>query len=346
MKVKKMIKTRILLFGCMLFLIGMRNLSLPVYAGLAAKHISARQNTSMPRLTEKLQKKIAATVPEEPAGSDVRLVHGATLLATRRVPQGYTSDGTYYYYLSCMGFSGKDSARLRLTRVRYEEDGTYQEDFMTLKGFGHGTNLDCVSYKGKTWLWTGSDAKNGTGYSTSISCFPYQKGKTLKKHAKYHYRIPISGKGNAINCFPAVSEDGSLLAVRYTNSGKQSFKIFSLKKGHVINNRHPLKTFSIKNTAGDFQGFDISGSTIYTIEGSASKAERKELKKAYHPIKIRSYNYASGKTGVRTVRGAYKLSHREPEGIQVRGTNQIEFGLASHYKDKYTCMNIYQYLSN
>lgn len=317
---------------------------IPVYAKLAADPVTARGNVMMEKLTPSLQQKIFRSTPEEPESSDLRLVYGATRLATRRIPQGYTSDGVYYYFLSNLSSFGKQQSDLRLTRVRYLKDGTYDEEFMTLKGFGHGTNLDCKRSGGVTWLWTGSDPRSVTGPTTTISCFTFKKGKVLRKHAKIHYSIPLKGKNaNATNCFPAISADGTHLAVRYVHSGKQYFKIYRLKKGKYINRKHPLKTLSISNTRGDFQGFDIKGTVLYTIEGTAKKAERKELHKKYYPIKIRTYDYKTGRRKTITVKGAKKLSHREPEGIQIDEKGRIFFGLASHYKDKYTCMNIYQY---
>lgn len=312
-------------------------------AKLAADPVNAKTNTNMSKLTPELCRKIMSTTSAEPDSSDLILEHGATRLSTRRIPQGYTSDGTYYYFLSNISTSGKNKNDLRLTRVKYLTDGSYQEDFMTLKGFGHGTNLDCVNIGGKTWLWTGSDAKGGTGASTSISCFTYKKGKTLKKHAGIHFKIPASGRKHASNCYPAVSADGSRLSVRYTGSGGQTFKVYKLKKGKSIDVRHPLKTVRISKTAGDFQGFDIRGTVIYTIEGTASKAEMRELHKKWYSIRIRIYDYKTGKKRTISVKGAAKLSHREPEGIQVAADGTMYPAIASHYQNKYTCMNIYKY---
>ena len=314
-----------------------------VQAGRAAKPLSAKENIKMKKLTAAMMIKIYKSTPAEPRNSDLKLIHGAVRLATRRLPQGCAYDGTYWYYLSNLSFYGKGHSDLRLTRVKYQKNGTYQSDYMTLKGFGHGTNLDCSVYGGKTWLWTGSDPGKASGSTTTISCFSYKKGSVLKKHAKIRYRIPRSDKkGYAGNCFPAVDPKSRRLAVRYTGNGKQHFLIYRLKKGRYIDRKRPVRSISLAHTRGDFQGFDIAGKEIITIEGTASRTERKELHKTYHPIVIRKYNYSSGKRKNITVSGAKKLSHREPEGIQVNRDGKILFGLASHYKNEYTCMNIYQ----
>ena len=313
-------------------------------AKIAADPVTEKTNTSMEKLTPELSREISSTTPAEPASSDLTLVRGATRLSTRRIPQGYTFDGTFYYYLSNLSSSGKHSADLRLTRVRYLADGGYEEDYMTLRGFGHGTNIDCAIAGNKTWLWTGSDADKGTGAARSISCFTYRKGAVMRNHAKIRYRIPFAGKkGFATNCYPAVSPDGRCLAVRYTRGKYQGFQLYRLKNGTFIDVKHPIRSFRLAKTKGDFQGFDICGTCLYTIEGTACRAERKELHKAWYPIKIRTYDYKSGRKKTVKIRGAAGLTHREPEGIQVTGDGAVYIGLASHYKDKYTCMNIYKY---
>lgn len=311
----------------------------------AITKISRKQNITMTKLTAALQRRISATTSEEDSSSDLELICPATRLSTARLPQGYTFDGVYYYYLTQLASFGGHKNDLRLTRVRYYEDGTYRESYMTLKQFGHGTNLDCVTHNGVTWLWTGSDAKGTSGATTTISCFRFQAGKTLKKHSAIRYRIPIKGKKGryGTNCYPAISPDGTRLAVRYTNHGGQTFQIYTLTDGTKINPKKPKKTVQRKNTPGVFQGFDIDGTTIYTLEGTASRSEMKELGKAsaYDPIRLRSYNYNTKVTTVQTIKGAAALSHREPEGIQISTDGQAIIMIASHYKEKYTCANVY-----
>ena len=311
----------------------------------AVKKVTRKQNITMKKLTPALEQKISATTPAESPTSDLNLIHPATRLSTARLPQGYTFDGTYYYYLSQLASFGSHQNDLRLTRVRYEGNGTYTESYMTLKQFGHGTNLDCVTRNGVTWLWTGSDPSGSAGATTTISCFTFQAGKTLRKHAAISYRIPIKGKKNryGTNCYPAVNQNGTQLAVRFTNNGGQQFQFYNLTDGTKIEPQSPQKTLRLKNTAGVFQGFDISGTTVYTLEGTARKSEMKELGKAsaYDPIRIRSYNYTTKKSTVQTIKGAVTLSHREPEGIQVDEAGKAIIMIASHYKEKYTCANVY-----
>lgn len=308
----------------------------------AVTSVSMWANINLTPLTELQINEISRTTPLERFGSDLSLVHPATRIATARLPQSFAYDGRYYYYISQLADHGKYKDDLRVTRVQYLPNGQYLSDNMTLVNFGHGTNIDCAVSKGSTWLWTGSDSKNGN--STSISCFQYAPGKVLKNHAPRHNKIKIKGsRRHATNCYPAVSADGKKLAVRFTRRGKQQFQIYRLKGGKVMK-RKILKSFRIKNTRGDFQGFDLKGTTIYTVEGSRSIDEMRELGKtsSYRPIKIRTYNYQNKKKAVTTVSGAAALSHREPEGIHIDSAGAVTICITSHYKELYTCMNIYQ----
>lgn len=61
------------------------------------------------------------------------------------------------------------------------------------------------------------------------------------------------------NVYPAISEDNTQMAVRYTYNNRQYFQIYNLIDGKFINPRGPVKRFSIDATYGDFQGFDLYG---------------------------------------------------------------------------------------
>lgn len=310
----------------------------------AVTTVKKKQNIRMKKLTPALKRKIVATTPAEPADSDLTLRYPAARITTARLPQGYTHDDTYYYYISQLANTGKHKNDLRVTRIKYKGPGKYSVDYMTLKQFGHGTNLDCVTKDGVTWLWTGGDA-GSEGSTTTITCFPFQAGAVLRRHGQYTYRIPIAGsRGYATNCYPAISADGTELAVRFTSGDRQQFQIYELTDGTTIHPKKIKKTVRLKTTPGDFQGFDICGTTIYTLEGSRSKSEMRQLGRAsdFAPIRIRTWDYGSGTSTVQKIRGAGSISHREPEGIQVAADGTAEIMIASHYKEKYTCVNVYE----
>lgn len=299
----------------------------------------------MKKLIKKLKYKIAASTPEEDPDSDLAIIHRATRLSTARMPQGYTHDDIYYYFLSQIASKGKAKNDLRLTRIKYKGLGKYSIAYMTLKQFGHGTNIDCAVSGGITWLWTGSDPQRAGGTAT-ISCFRFKPKKTLYRHGEKVYRIPIQGSASryGTNCYPAISADGSQLAVRFTNNGDQQFQIYDLHNGTTIEPEIIKQKIKMKKTTGDFQGFDLHGTTIYTIEGSAEKSELREMGKAsyYSPIRIRTCDYATGQMSSRKITGAAKLDHREPEGIQVDAEGNVQIMIASHYKELYTCANVYE----
>ncbi len=309
----------------------------------AVRKISKKNNIQMAVLTPDLQKKISDSTPAEPAGSDLELVHPATRLATARLPQGWTTDGIYYYYLTNLASYGSWKNSLRLTRVLYRADGSYSEDYMTLKNFGHGTTLACTRKNGVSYLWIGSDYSSSKGGPTSISCFIFQPGKTLKEHGPIRYKIRISGKGSyGSNLCPAISPDGNFLCVRISRGSKVRFQYYRLYQGRKIKPKKVIKSFTVSNDFGTFQGFAIRGGLLYTVEGGPSQEECRELGQSYYPIKVRTYNIFTKSMTIRTINGASGLSHREPEGINVDLQGRIHLMIASHYEDLYTCSNIYR----
>ena len=214
---------------------------------------------------------------------------------------------------------------------------------MDLKKFGHATNLDCSVSNGQTWLWTGSDCK-GNDVSRAISGFRYQKNKTLRKHGTIHYKIPdAKSKKYMTNVYPAINQNSTQMAVRYTYGGKQYYQIYNLANGRFINPRNPVKRICLSATSGDFQGFDLYGSSIYTIEGSPRKSFLRgyDRSRRYQPTKIRRYNYAVRSKKTITVRGAKTLSFREPEGIKVLAGGQIYMMYVSNTLTNQSC-NIYR----
>lgn len=298
-------------------------------------------------LTETTSKEVQAKIitadvtPPEKAGSDLKIIHEVTKLASRRWIQSFTMDNKYYYFIQ---MTRPQDGHLRITRVKYNGFGKYKKDHMDLKYFGHATNLDCSVYKGVTYLWTGSNARKGSDVSRAITCFPYKKNKVLYHHGSVYYRIPKGKNGKYVtNVYPAVNQNNTRLAVRFTYNGKQYYQIYKLTKGKNINVRKPLKQVILSATAGDFQGFDIYDSTIYTIEGSPRKSFLKgyDASRVYQPTVIRTANYHTGKKTKKVIRGASRLSFREPEGIKVSANKKVQIMYVSNLLTNQSC-NIYQ----
>lgn len=278
--------------------------------------------------------------PREPSASDLKVIKRVTKLAAHRWIQSYTMDSKYYYYIQ---MTSAYTGNLRITRVKYRGLGRYIKDHMDLKNFGHATNLDCSVSNGVTWLWTGSDCK-GNDVSRAISGFRYQKNKTLRKHGSIHYKIPdAKSKKYMTNVYPAINQNSTQMAVRYTYRGKQYYQIYNLVSGRFINPRNPVKRICLSATQGDFQGFDLYGTSIYTIEGSprASFLRGYDRSRRYQPTKICRYNYATRSKRKTTVKGAKTLSFREPEGIKVLSGGKIYIMYISNTLTNQSC-NIYQ----
>ena len=283
--------------------------------------------------------------PREPSSSDLQVVRKVTKLASKRWIQSFTMDSKYYYYIQ---MTKPYSGNLRITRVKYRGLGRYTRDHMDLKRFGHATNLDCSTVNGRTWLWTGSDCKKGSDVSRAISGFPYRKNTTLRKHGAIRYKIPDIRIGKYMtNVYPAISEDNTQMAVRYTYNNRQYFQIYNLIDGKFINPRGPVKRFSLDATYGDFQGFDLYGSSIYTIDGSPRRSFLKAYNReyncsaVYHPTRIRRYDFDSGASRRVVIRGAKRLSYREPEGIKVVYGRSIYIMYISNTLTNQSC-NIYK----
>ena len=283
--------------------------------------------------------------PREPSYSDLQVVRKVTKLASKRWIQSFTMDSKYYYYIQ---MTKPYSGNLRITRVKYRGLGRYTRDHMDLKRFGHATNLDCSTVNGRTWLWTGSDCKKGSDVSRAISGFPYRKNTTLRKHGAIRYKIPDIRIGKYMtNIYPAINEDNTQMAVRYTYNNRQYFQIYNLIDGKFINPRGPVKRFSLDATYGDFQGFDLYGSSVYTIDGSPRRSFLKAYNReyncsaVYHPTRIRRYDFDSGASRRVVIRGAKRLSYREPEGIKVVYGRSIYIMYISNTLTNQSC-NIYK----
>lgn len=278
--------------------------------------------------------------PKEPKSSDLTVVQTVTKLASRRWIQSFTFDSRYYYFIQ---MTKPSVGNLRITRVKYKGLGKYTTAKMDLRGFGHATNLDCSVYNGKTYLWTGSNAAANSDVSRAITCFTFQKNRILKKNGPIYYKIPKGTDGKYVtNVYPAISADSSQLAVRFTYQGKQYFQIYALLNGTRIDVRSPLQQIVLPATAGDFQGFDIDGTKICTIEGSPRKSFLKGYDKSrvYQPTIIRTWDYGTGAMSRKVIKGAAKLSFREPEGVKLMENGKMRIMYVSNTLTNQSC-NIY-----
>ena len=280
-------------------------------------------------------------------GSDLVPLYKTTKLDSRRWIQSFAFDDKYYYYIQ---LTNPYKGHLRITRVKHAGFGRYIKDHMDLMYFGHGTNLDCSTYNGVTYLWTGSDAASGekaggTDVSRAITCFPYKKNSVLRNSGLKTFRIINPDTGHyATNVYPAVNEKNNKLAVRFTYKGRQYFQTYTLMKGTTIDTNHPLRTVSFPKTSGDFQGFDLYGSNIiYTVEGSPSETFLSSYDKSriFQPTILTTWNMATRMGVKRMIDGEKNLSFREPEGIKVKEGKEIQLMFVSFRLTDQYC-NVYR----
>ena len=170
------------------------------------------------------------------------------------------------------------------------------------------------------------------------------KYRGLGRYIKDHMDLKKFGHATNLDC--SVSNGQTWLWTGSDckgNDGKQYYQIYNLAKGRFINPRNPVKRICLSATSGDFQGFDLYGTSIYTIEGSPRKSFLLgyDRSRRYQPTKIRRYNYAARSKKTITVRGAKTLSFREPEGIKVLAGGQIYMMYVSNTLTNQSC-NIYR----
>ncbi len=280
---------------------------------------------------------IPITIQEEPQTSDLTLLHAETVLDSDRWIQSFTKDANYYYFVQ---MTNPYQGHLRITRVKYTTPHQYTKDHMDLLGFGHGTNIDCTTYRGKTYLWTGSCVNKKNMQTTAISCFSYVPGGVFSRKAGKTFKIRMKGRlKKAENVFPAVSQDQKYLYVRYTYKKQQYFQKYRIYNGNAIKSGRILSKVALPRTAGDFQGFDVYKNYIYTIEGSPTALflSTYDPHRFFQSTIIRITNMKTKSKRIRIITGAKGVAFREPEGIDISKKKRIEILFATNTLTKQRC---------
>ncbi len=221
------------------------------------------------------------------------------------------SKGELYY----VQIAGTDAHKLHVIRGAANESPA---DYMTLRWFGHGTNLSVEEQGEDRYIWVGSNGNklDDGSYSQSqtVSRIRYEAGKTLDQYAGETFYL--QGKRNV---HPAVDAASDLLAITASTTGTRDFYIYRLSEAlalpvsevslsvtwggeegttkvtetRVVQARKldqltPVAEFSISNgkTASDlgyydFQGFDCTNGVIYFYEGVGNGNDGKTPSVAY-----------------------------------------------------------------
>ena len=128
----------------------------PAQAG-AITTVKKKQNLKMKTLTSDLQKRL----PPPPRRKN-RTVTSSSAIRRPGSPRPACHRGTLMTIPTIIIFlrspTRKAQKRPAAHPHKVQRNREYTVEYMTLKRFGHGTNLDCAQADGVTWLWTGSNA--------------------------------------------------------------------------------------------------------------------------------------------------------------------------------------------
>ena len=222
------------------------------------------------------------------------------------------SKGEIYY----VQIAGTDQHKLHVIRGSANESPA---DYMTLRWFGHGTNMSVEEQQdGNHYIWIGSNGNrlDDGSYSQSqtVSRIKYEAGKTLDKYDGETFYL--EGKWNL---HPAIDAASDLLAITASTTGVRDFYVYRLSealalpvsdisltvtwggedgtqkttetrviKARKLDQLTPVGQFTV-NTGKtedelgyyDFQGFDCTNGIIYFYEGIGNDNDGKTASVAY-----------------------------------------------------------------
>ena len=141
-------------------------------------------------------------------------VSGGRINTTARLPQGYTHDDTYYYYISQLANTGKHKNDLRVTRIKYKGPGKYSVDYMTLKQFGHGNQSGLRDERRRHLALDRRRYRQRREIPRPSPAFHFRQARCCAATGSTHTASPSpEAAAYATNCYPAISADGTELAV-------------------------------------------------------------------------------------------------------------------------------------
>ncbi|KUM68852.1 Teichoic acid biosynthesis protein C (Precursor) [Streptomyces sp. ISL-22] len=246
------------------------------------------------------------------------------------VLQSFAFDEAHkHLYVLQVTAGGHAAGDLCLNRLDYKGN---RLGHMYLKGFGHGVSMGLQrdDTDGSTWIWTEADAENG--YGQGVTRFHFANG-AVRTGADVKIRHPIPG---SVNNQPSVCMASRRIAVRYRTAAKEPrYRVWDLDAFVARAYDNPLADFAQTGAHPDpripFQGYALHRDCVYQLAGTAYDAKT-------NPVARRGNTHVSSldiHTGEllqqeRTEAG-YSLTHREPEGIAVRGGSnpRVYLGFAS-----------------
>jgi hypothetical protein len=274
--------------------------------------------------TNKVDTRINLAVPSD------RWLWQKSTLREPTVLQSFAFDEAHQHlYVLQVTATGHAAGDLCLNRLDHQGN---RLGHMYLKGFGHGVSMGVQrdAKDGSTWIWTEADARNG--YGRGVTRFHFKNG-AVRTAAHVKIRHPVAG---SINNQPSVCMASKRIAVRYRDAANQPrYRVWDLDAFVARDYGDPLADFAQTGAHPDpkipFQGYALYRDCVYQIAGTAYHPKT-------NPTAKRGNTYVSSvdiRTGEllqqeRTEAG-YTLTHREPEGIAVRGgpKPRVHIGFAS-----------------
>jgi hypothetical protein len=203
---------------------------------------------------------------------------------------------------------------------------------MYLKGFGHGVSMGIQhdAEDGGTWIWTEADARRG--YGRGVTRFHFSHG-AVHTTADVNVRHPVA---DSVNNQPSVCTASQRIAVRYRDAANRPrYRVWDLDAFVARDYDNPLADFAQTGAHPDpdipFQGYALHRDCVYQLAGTAYHPKTNPPAKRGNThvscIDIRTGELLQRE---RTEAG-YSLTHREPEGLAVRGgaKPRVYIGFAS-----------------
>ncbi|MFI7414630.1 Teichoic acid biosynthesis protein C (Precursor) [Streptomyces sp. NPDC049627] len=203
---------------------------------------------------------------------------------------------------------------------------------MYLKGFGHGVSMGVQrdASDGSTWIWTEADARKG--YGRGVTRFHFKNG-AVRTGADVKIRRPIA---DSTNNQPSVCMASGRIAVRYRNAADQPrYRVWDLDAFAARDYSDPLADFAQTGAHPDpkipFQGYALHRDCVYQLAGTAYHPKTNPAAKRGNTY-VSCLDIHTGKLLQRErTEAGYSLTHREPEGVAVRGGSEprVYLGFAS-----------------
>lgn len=248
------------------------------------------------------------------------------------------SKGEIYY----VQIAGTDAHKLHIIRGAANQAPA---DHMTLRWFGHGTNMAVEEQGSDRYIWIGSNGNkldNGSySQSQTVSRIRYEAGKTFDHCTGETFYL--EGKRNV---HPAVDVASDMLAITSSTTGLREFHIYRLHEAMALPEREisltvtsggedgtqettetrtikvrkldqltPVGRFTVNsgksgNDLGyyDFQGFDCTNGIIYFYEGTGNDNDGKKPSAAYVTLLDRTGTQTHPRTGIGAIADIQTLS--------------------------------------